>query len=76
MSLHNNLNLRVYRDQGNYAAAELLYERALKIREKTLGPDNPDTAASLDNLAELCRAHKATTRRSRTALRARRLEDL
>jgi tetratricopeptide (TPR) repeat protein len=30
-----------------------LYERALAIREKALGPEHPDTAESLNNLAEL-----------------------
>jgi hypothetical protein len=33
--------------------AEPLFLRALKIREKALGPDHPDTANSLDNLAGL-----------------------
>ena len=40
-------------DQGNYAAAEPLYRRALAIREKALGPDHPDVATSLNNLALL-----------------------
>ena len=30
-------------------------ERALIIREKVLGPEHPDTAASLSNLAKLLR---------------------
>ena len=34
-----------------YAEARPLYERALAIREKTLGPEHPDTAESLNNLA-------------------------
>ena len=34
-----------------YTQARPLYERALAIREKVLGPDHPDTAASLNNLA-------------------------
>ena len=38
---------------GDYAKAEPLYQRALKIREKALGPEHPNTATSLDNLAEL-----------------------
>jgi hypothetical protein len=32
-----------------------LYQRSLAIREKALGPDHPDTALSLNNLAELYR---------------------
>jgi hypothetical protein len=35
--------------------ARPLVERALAICERALGPDHPDTAASLDNLAELIR---------------------
>jgi tetratricopeptide (TPR) repeat protein len=36
---------------GAYAQAGLLFERALRIREKKLGPEHPDTAQNLDNLA-------------------------
>ena len=50
----NNLAV-LYRDQGKYAEAEPLYQRALAIREKALGSDHPDVAASLNNLAELYR---------------------
>jgi len=35
--------------------ARLLLERALAIREKALGPDHPDTAHSLNDLASLLR---------------------
>ena len=38
---------------GDYAKAEPLFQRALKIREKALGPDHPDTALALNNLALL-----------------------
>ena len=34
---------------------EPLYKRALAIREKALGPDHPDVAKSLNNLAGLYR---------------------
>jgi tetratricopeptide (TPR) repeat protein/CHAT domain-containing protein len=37
--------------QGRYAKAELLYRRALAIREKALGPSHPDVAKSLNSLA-------------------------
>ncbi len=43
----------LYYDQGRYAEAEPLYRRSLAIREKALGPDHPDTAVSLNNLALL-----------------------
>jgi tetratricopeptide (TPR) repeat protein len=33
-----------------YAQERLLFERALRIREKVLGPEHPDTARSLNNL--------------------------
>ena len=36
-----------------YAQARPLFERALAIREKALGPEHPDTATSLNNLAFL-----------------------
>jgi Tfp pilus assembly protein PilF len=38
-------------DRARYAEAEPLHQRALAIREKALGPDHPDTATSLNNLA-------------------------
>ena len=44
---------RALRNQGKYDEAEPLYQRALAIREKALGPDHPDVAESLNNLAEL-----------------------
>ena len=40
-------------DQGKYEEAEPLYQRALTIREKALGPEHPDTASTLNNLALL-----------------------
>lgn len=39
--------------QGVYAEAELLHKRSLAIQEKSLGPEHPDVASSLDNLAIL-----------------------
>ncbi len=36
--------------------AGALYQRAPAIWEKTLGPEHPDVAQSLNNLAELYRA--------------------
>jgi tetratricopeptide (TPR) repeat protein len=41
---------------GDLGAARPWYERALGVRERVLGPDHPDTAASLNNLAILLRA--------------------
>ena len=51
---------------GEYAKAEPLYQEALRIRQKVLGPENPDTAISLNNLAVLYQ--NGRVRQSRTAL--------
>src|SRR5262249_37554015 len=40
-----------FRRQAAYSAAEPLLRRALAIAEKALGPEHPDTATSLNNLA-------------------------
>ena len=52
-SLHSLAEL--YKAQGRYAEAEPLYQRALGIREKVLGPEHPAVATILNNLAELYR---------------------
>ncbi len=46
----NNL-AELYYGQGEYAEAESLYRRALAIQERVLGPEHPDVAASVNNLA-------------------------
>ena len=51
----NNLAALVHL-QGDYAAAEPLFRRALEISEKALGPEHPDTGTSLYNLARLLQA--------------------
>ena len=53
----NNLGL-LYYNQGQYAQAEPLLNRSLAIMEKALGPDHPDVAVSLENLAALYRVTK------------------
>jgi len=40
-------------DQGDYAAARPLYERALAIMEKSAGPDHPNTRVVRENLEAL-----------------------
>ena len=54
----NDLNQQVIQlyKQGRYSEAIPLAQRTLTIREKSLGPDHPDVAVSLNNLAELYRA--------------------
>jgi len=48
----NNL-ATLYYAQGQFDDAEALFQRALAIWEKVLGPEHPDVATSLDNLAQL-----------------------
>ncbi|MBV9719415.1 MAG: toll/interleukin-1 receptor domain-containing protein [Candidatus Eremiobacteraeota bacterium] len=40
-------------ERGRYAEAYALHERALAIRERSLGPEHPDVAISLNNLANV-----------------------
>jgi CHAT domain-containing protein/Tfp pilus assembly protein PilF len=48
----NEEAIKLYQ-QGKYNEAEPLYKRSLSIREKALGSNHPDVAASLNNLAGL-----------------------
>jgi tetratricopeptide (TPR) repeat protein len=50
----NNLGF-LYKKQGQYAQAEMLYMRSLAILEKTLGQNHPDVVNSLVNIAALYR---------------------
>jgi hypothetical protein len=45
----------LYSTQGQYAQAEPLCKRSPAIWEKTLGPDHPSVATSLENMAQLYR---------------------
>jgi hypothetical protein len=40
-----------YHNQGKLEQAESLYQRTLAIQERMPGPEHPDTAQSLNNLA-------------------------
>ena len=51
----NNL-ADIYRAVGDYAKAEPLLKEALEIYGKVLGPEHPDVATSLNNLAMLLKA--------------------
>jgi hypothetical protein len=44
------------RATNRLSEAEPLYRRALAIDEKSFGPDHPNVARDLNNLAELLRA--------------------
>ncbi len=48
----NNL-AELYRAQGKYEQAEPLYQRALAIAEKVLGPEHSQVATVLENCAAL-----------------------
>ena len=50
-SLNNLAGL--YRAQGQYAQAELLYQRALSIHEKALGPAHPNSVTIRENYTDL-----------------------
>ena len=54
MSLNNLAFL--YRNQGKYTEAELLYQDALATLEQVLGSQHQDGAGSLNNLAHLYQA--------------------
>jgi tetratricopeptide (TPR) repeat protein len=41
----------LYHTQSQYAQAEPLYQRVLKLLEQTIGPDHPTLATTLNNLA-------------------------
>jgi tetratricopeptide (TPR) repeat protein len=43
------------RNQGRYSEAIPLAQRVVAIQQKTLGPEHPDVATSLNNLAVLYR---------------------
>lgn len=53
-TLLNNIALFL-KERGDYLTGEPLYRRALKIDEKHLGPEHPQTAIRLNNLAVLLR---------------------
>jgi Tetratricopeptide repeat len=46
--------------EGRYEEAEPLYERALEIFEKVVGPEHPHTTIGLNNLALLYHEQGAT----------------
>lgn len=48
-----NILALVYRDQQKFKEAAVLLTEALHIRERTLGPEHPAVAATLNNLAVL-----------------------
>ena len=57
--------------EGRYSEAEPLYARALTIREKTLDPEHPDLATSLENYAALLRQTGRADEAARMEARAK-----
>jgi tetratricopeptide (TPR) repeat protein len=53
----NNLG-QLYFSQRRYEEAESSYRRALEIREKSLGPNHPDLAQTLNGYAALLKKTK------------------
>ena len=60
----NNVAL-IYRKTGRQKAAEPYYLHALEIYEKQLGPEHPDVASVLNNLASSTPTNAALTKRRR-----------
>jgi tetratricopeptide (TPR) repeat protein len=52
-SFREHANL--YRDNGPYGEAEILYQRSLEIFEKNMGPDHPNVVETLEQYARLLR---------------------
>lgn len=53
--ISTQLGLFLYKAQGDYPAARLRLERALKLTEARVGPDHADLAVDLSNLGDLLR---------------------
>ena len=66
----NNLAF-LYQAQGKYAEAEPLYKRSLAIWERTLGPEHPNVAQSLENYAALLRETNREAEAARMEARAK-----
>ena len=56
---------------GQYGRAVTVAEAALKVAEQNVGPDHPDVAASLENLAGLYRATKRPAEAEKLEARAK-----
>ena len=65
----------LYRDQDRYGEAEPLYQRALAIDEKALGPDHPTVAEDLENYAALLRKMSRLDEALALEVRARSIRD-
>jgi Tfp pilus assembly protein PilF len=66
----------VYQAQGKLESAETNYKEALQLREKTLGPDHPEVAQSLNALAEVYKAMRRFDEAEPLYLRALQIQGL
>jgi tetratricopeptide (TPR) repeat protein len=73
MSLNNLAAL--YHAQGQYAQATPLFQRALAIREKVLGPEHPDTVTVLGNYADLLRQTNSEAEAKKLEARAQAIRE-
>ena len=53
MALILNILTKVYEDKSRFDEVEEAGQRALAIREKALGPNHPDVAASMNDITHL-----------------------
>ena len=71
--IYLNMAGRIAHDLGRYQEAQGYLEQALAIRKKALGPDHPDVATSLNNLAGLYRCRDCIS--NRPGLQSTRFQD-
>ena len=62
--------------KGEYARALEVGKQALQIAEKNVGPDHPDVATSLENIAYLYRATKREKEAEELEARAARIRSI
>ena len=65
----------LYYQQGQYGLAEPLYQRAIRIRERSLGIDHTFVADTLELYAELLMKTDRVTEASRLLTRARSIRE-
>ena len=58
---------------GKYDRGVVLARKALQVAEQNAGPDHPDVAGSLENLADLYRATERTEEAEKLERRAERI---
>ena len=71
-TLLNQEVIELYR-AGKYDRAEIVAKKALEVAEKNVGPDHPNVAQSLNNLADLYRSTKRDEEAEKLEQRAARI---